>query len=337
MMRTRRQRGPVSIVALLVALLMPAPAASLPSAAADADAGRSAAGAIATATATALPISIEAAPPPRQTFRGFGWSLIRGGGSPFHGPLGNFSSAVREELLTLLCEGLGTTVVRLWWTPSEDTHPALSGDAEFMAAYVESGLVRDLRRHGVRQLLLAPDDPCAPNAQNSTAGGHSIALRATQTAGFIRALRERGAVIDVTGVANEPGCWAKWQNSSGGTSDAGWPRVPDTSGNFVGAVKQLSQALAAEGIAPGSVKIIGPESSNADSHGFAEVMACRADPGCWPALDAVASHSYGMAANEQWENATRPGLRNQGKRLLLHPATPYYPFPRGKIHAMGNI
>lgn len=53
-------------------------------------------------------------------------------------------------------------------------------------------------------------------------------------------------------------------------------------------------------MAPGTVKIIGPESSNADSHGFAEVMACRADYECWSALDSIASHSYGMAANEQW-------------------------------------
>ena len=27
----------------------------------------------------------------------------------------------------------------------------------------------------------------------------------------------------------------------------------------------------------------------------------------------------------------------QGKFQLLHPATPYYPFPRGKFHTRGNI
>ena len=69
---------------------------------------------------------------------------------------------------------------------------------------------------------------------------------------------------------------------------------------MVGAVKLLSQALTAEGIASGSIKIIGPESSNADAHSFAEVMACRADPDCWSALNSIASHSYAMAANAQW-------------------------------------
>jgi hypothetical protein len=30
---------------------------------------------------------------------------------------------VREELLTLLCEDLGTSVVRLWWTPEDGVPP----------------------------------------------------------------------------------------------------------------------------------------------------------------------------------------------------------------------
>lgn len=258
-----------------------------------------------TATASeAQPITIVAAASPRQTFKGFGWSLVRGGGSPFHGPLGNLSRPVREELLTLLCEDLGTTVVRLWWTPMENVRGSVNGDAQFLQAYVESGLVKDLRRHGVKQLLLAPDRPCAPNAQNSTAGGHSVALRANQTAAFIKKLRAAGTVIDVTGVANEPGCWTKWQNSSGATMSANWPSVLDESGNLVGAVKLLSQALRTEGIDARSIKIVGPESSNADSHGFAQVMACHADHECWSALDSIASHSYGMAANEQWANAS---------------------------------
>jgi len=45
---------------------------------------------------------------------------------------------------------------------------------------------------------------------------------------------------------------------------------------------------------PEQVKIIGPESSNADSHGLAAAKACADDPVCWAALDSIASHSYGM-------------------------------------------
>lgn len=249
-------------------------------------------------------ISIATGAPPRQTFKGFGWSLTRGGGSPFHGPLGNFSSAVREQLLTLLCEELGTTVVRLWWTPTENVSSSVDGNAQFMDSYVNSGLAKDLRRHGVRQLLLAPDRPCAANALNSSAGGHSVAIRAKQTAAFIAKLRTEGTIIDATGVANEPGCWAKWQNSSGATIFANWPTVPDRSGNLVNAVKLLSRALTSEGVDPSSIKIIGPESANADSHGFAQVMACHGDHECWSALNSIASHSYSMAANEQWANAS---------------------------------
>ena len=117
-----------------------------------------------------------------------------------------------------------------------------------MDAYVASGIVDDLRRHGVKQLLLAPDRPCSSNAQNSSSGGHNITLRALQTASFIAKLRKQGVTIDVTGVANEPGCWQEWENSTGGVIHANWPAVPDTSGNFVGAVTVLAQGLAAEGI-----------------------------------------------------------------------------------------
>lgn len=181
----------------------------------------------------------------------------------------------------------------------------LDGETEFISAYVDTGLVADLRRHGVKQLLLAPDRPCAPGAQNATAGGHSISLRASQTASFIGRLQKMGVVIDVTGVANEPGCWQEWQNAAGATVHADWPAVNDTSGNFVRAVTLLTAALAAEGIH--GVKVVGPESSNADGHGLAAVEACRADPACWAGLGALASHSYGMAANEEWANATTNG------------------------------
>lgn len=266
-----------------------------------------------TSPAPELPLRVSAAAAPRQTFKGFGWSLVRGGGTSYHGPLGNFSADVREQILTLLCEDLGTTVVRLWWTPNDAPGAAgwqpgdnltFGGDSAFLDGYVNSGVVADLRRHGVTQLLLAPDRPCAPGAENATAGGHNVTLRADQTAEFIRTLqRDHNVTIDVTGVANEPGCWVKWQNkTSGATIMADWPRVNDTTGNMVTAVTALSQNLQALGLE--HVKIIGPESSNADAHGLAAVKACAGDAACWAALDSIASHSYGMAANKAWANAT---------------------------------
>ena len=117
-----------------------------------------------------LPVRVVSGATPRQTFKGFGWSLppgeggvLRGNGAtPYHAPLGNFSQEVRQRLLTLLCEDLGTTVVRLWWGPNDaldggwhgGDHGKYDGDEQFAAAYVDSGLVADLRRHGVKQLLL---------------------------------------------------------------------------------------------------------------------------------------------------------------------------------------
>jgi O-glycosyl hydrolase len=257
--------------------------------------------------AQVLPVRVNVGSAPQQTFKGFGFSMVRGGnigGHGFHGPLGNFTKDVRESILKLLCEDLGVNVVRLWWTPADGApqRPGhLDGDSEFMNAYVNSGLISDFRRHGVTQLLLAPDLPCAQGAQNSSAGGHNVTLRAEQTVRFIQALKKRGVVIDVTGVANEPGCWAKWQNASG-SYDANWPKVPDESGNFVTAVTVLAKGL--KSVAIDNVQILGPEHSNADSHGLALVEACKSDHRCWSALGSIASHSYGMAANDQWANAT---------------------------------
>ena len=78
----------------------------------------------------------------------------------------------------------------------------------------------------------------------------------------------------------------------------------------MGAVTQLSQHLVSRGLH--SVKIIGPESSNADSVNLAMVKACGAVRACWLALDAIASHSYGMAATESWANATEEGGQRKG-------------------------
>ena len=122
------------------------------------------------------------------------------------------------------------------------------------------------------------------------------------TAAFIGKLQNQGVSIDVTGVANEPGCWHTWQNASGGTINSRWPDILDESGNLVRAVTLLSANLKALGL--GAVKIIGPESSNADLINLAMVKACAADTACWSALDSIASHSYGEAATESWANAT---------------------------------
>lgn len=298
-------------MALVLCLVVAAAASMEPS--------TSSPGVAADAALSKLPIQVVAGSAPRQTFRGFGWTAVPGSGgtlrgngaTPYHAPMGNFSEDVREHLLTLLCEDLGASVVRVWWTPDDaldggwhgGDHGRYTGDEQFAAAYVDSGLISDLRRHGIKQLLLAPGGACAPGAKNSTAGGHNITRRAEMTAAFIDKLkRQNNVTIDVTGLANEPGCWHTWQNASGDTIVANWPAVPDRSGNFVGAVTQLSQHLVSRGLH--SVKIIGPESSNADSVNLAMVKACGADRACWSALDSIASHSYGMAATESWANAT---------------------------------
>lgn len=270
-------------------------------------------------SAISEPVTVAASSAPRQSFDGFGFSLVREMGTRQSPSLmANFSAAQREKILSLICEDLGATVVRLWWTPDEGL-PLMpsrgSGNDEFMQSYVDSGLAAALRRHGVKQLLLAPDRPCIMGAENATAGGHNITLRAAETAGFIAQLKQRGVTIDASGVANEPGCWEKWQNASGTTIDASWPSVPDASGNILHAVTALTAGLATAGMH--RVKIIAPESSNADNHALAEVHACQADTACWAALDGIATHSYGMAATEAFAKVSVQSM--QSARALQIP------------------
>ena len=113
-----------------------------------------------------------------------------------------------------------------------------NGDAIFLESYVDSGLIKAFARHGLTDVLLAPGNPCAPEAQNSSSGGHNITLRAEETVRFVDELvRRHGVHVSATGVANEPGCWVFFRNTSGQRVMASWPSQPDLSGNVVTAVR----------------------------------------------------------------------------------------------------
>jgi hypothetical protein len=134
-----------------------------------------------------------------------------------------------------------------------------------------------------------------------------------------------------------------WQNSSG-SFNADWPKIPDESGNFVTAVNELAKGLRTSPAAISNVQIIGPESANADGHGLALVKACESDQECWSALGSIASHSYGMAADDKWANATESkGYSNYSKGYwvtevgalrTLNNATPF-PGNDGKWQGVG--
>lgn len=265
---------------------------------------------LAVSAATPTGIAVTVAEAPRQAFAGFGFS--HGRELPqFGGLMFNFTEAVREQIFTLVCEDLGTNAVRLWWTPEDGAAPPVGhpgwaglGSAAFLESYVDSGLVAAYRRHGVTRMLLAPDSPCAVDYQNASSGGHNVTLRAEKTVEFITQLhRSHNVTIDVTGVANEPGCWERWTTPDGASHHANWPTVPDTSGNVVTAVSILAQGLARANIRVG---IIAPESSNADDGpGLAEVEGCKHNPECWSVLTAIASHSCKLNINHHFSIANR--------------------------------
>ena len=78
-----------------------------------------------TTTEPAVGVSIVAAASPRQAFTGFGFSMVREAGRA--ALMYNVSADARERILSLLVEGLGSNVLRLWWTPPEPLAGQVAG------------------------------------------------------------------------------------------------------------------------------------------------------------------------------------------------------------------
>lgn len=258
--RRRTNRAPAAFALALGALLPPAQAADPPE---------------------SLVVTVQ--PGARQVFAGLGVSLGNWGGD-----YQKLTPAERDRLASLLFDGLRLRSLRLWVNLDEYAPaPGRREPGDFRRRYVESGLIADARRHGVVDLLLAPDG-MPPHLKAKRAGGPAdFALRddavgpyAALVAEFLARLRdEAGVTLDATGIQNEP-------NDLDRIAPAQMPRL----------VVALRRELDRRGLR--SVRIIAPEAANVDSTFHDAAAALAADPAAWSALDGLASHSYGMAATE---------------------------------------
>ncbi len=226
-------------------------------------------------------VTVTVEPGARQKFAGLGTSLGNWGGD-----YQKLTIPERTRLSSLLWRGLKMRSLRLWINLNEYA-PAwnVRETRDFRRRYVDSGIIADAQRHGVVDLLLAPDgmpewvkDKRPGGLQDFQLRDQSIRAYADLIAEFIQQVHvETGILINATGIQNEP-------------NDLDRIHIEQ----MVPLVKTLRQALDDRHLS--TVRIIAPESANVDSTFFGVVDRLRADPAAWSALAAVASHSYGMAA-----------------------------------------
>jgi hypothetical protein len=187
-------------------------------------------------------------------------------------PYIDLSERNKAEVDKLLFDDLNTRILRLWYGPG---NPELIRDA-----YQASGIIDHALQHGVTELLLAPWTYLGdPDRQARTIADDIVTMR-----------DQYGVRITTTGMVNEPGAGE---------------RTPLPPEDFVPLALAMRRELDAHGLQ--NVKVIGPEWASADDIPIQWFDAVAAKPKALASVAAVATHSYGMAAN--------PDL---AKRVLAH-------------------
>jgi hypothetical protein len=179
-------------------------------------------------------------------------------------PYPTLSDRRKAEVDKLLFEDLHTRILRLWYGPG---NPKPLRDF-----YQASGMIDHALQHGVTELLLAPWTYLGnPDLQAKTIATDIATMR-----------DDYGIKITTTGEDNEPG--------SGGRAEL---PVDD----YVPLVLAMRRELDARGLQ--NVKTIGPEFASADDGPRIWFDRVAADPQALAAVDGLATHSYGMAANPE--------------------------------------
>jgi hypothetical protein len=216
----------------------------------------------------------------RQAFEGWGFSQVIDSG------YAQLSPARRQKINQLLIRDLPfANILRLWFCVScYAEHSRESGNLQpFIEPYLD--LIRDVQHQGGDrpiQLLLAPMSPpqwmMEDRDQRSLIALKAIPEHAQIITNFLRDIRTQyGIEFAATGVQNEPENWL--------------------GAEMAASVKALRTALDDAQLT--SVKIIAPETSNADDYSAAMLEDMRRDEASWQRLDGISTHSYDMAANHQ--------------------------------------
>ncbi|MGI0490891.1 glycosyl hydrolase [Alkalinema pantanalense CENA528] len=203
----------------------------------------------------------------------------------------------RKELSQVLWKDLRLNTLRLWFFM--DVYAPKPGQRQLRPMFTEPYLqmVRDAQQTGqLQNLLLAPTGVPQYLLEKRDGGMRirpdKLVDWAETIANFIQEVRDRyGIQINVTGIQNEP------------NDD----HVNFSKGEIAQAVKQLRRSLDQRKL--NAVKIIAPESSNADGYAERLIDDLKQDPDAWNAIEGIATHSYNMAATP----AMVDRVRNTGK------------------------
>jgi hypothetical protein len=203
----------------------------------------------------------------QQTFSGFGASEVQ--------PNGTIPDPQRSQMEAAVFNTLHAKILRLWVGSDPNTSES-SMKSTFYSTYVDSNVISRITAEGVTTLLLAP-------ARGEAEPTDNLDTYAAKLAQFILDVKnERGIVINVTGVANEPQNW--------------------TPAEITSAVKYLRTELDNRGLT--SVQIIAPECASGDSNCDAKLDGLHGDFTAWTDLYGIASHSYNMAATSNEASRT---------------------------------
>lgn len=177
-------------------------------------------------------------------------------------PYPQLSETQKAEVDRLLFQDLDARIVRLWYGP---------GDPEPVRDIFQAGGVIDhARRAGVEVLLLGPWRYLGDPDEHARAIADDIRIMRAQY----------GIPIAATGVINEPGA-------------SGANNLPVE--HYVPLAVAMRRELDRAGL--GDVTVLGPEFASADHVAVKWFDTVSADPAALDAVDALATHSYNMAAN----------------------------------------
>lgn len=201
---------------------------------------------------------------PQQRFAGFGFSITQ------DSPYGKLGEEDRAAVDRLLFPELNARILRLWYGP---------GDTEAVnEAYQANGLIDDALAGGVTELLLGPWSYLGDSEEH-----------ARVIAQDIRNLRDRyGIEITATGVINEPE----------GPGERKY--LPES--HYVPLAIGMRRELDAADL--GDVTVLGPEFASADDAAIGWFDVVASDREALASFDALATHSYNMAARPELAERT---------------------------------
>lgn len=228
------------------------------------------------------PVTITVNSGARQTFQGFGCSLV----GPQPNGYSDLTTAQKQTLTGMVWGTAKFRILKTWLTPQDfEPEPGTEDPSEYVSDYITSGIIADAEAAGCTTIYLAPNNIPSYMGDGTYILDDQIPNYAQLIADFIATIQnDYGVTIAATGILNEPG------DGTLTFTTAQWPTM----------VIDLRQALDADGLS--DVKIVTPETANTDSGTDTILSSIQGNSTAWSDLDDISTHSYNMDANDDMVN-----------------------------------